>query len=309
MVDGRGLTSNEKVTESEELAGPDVRQSGSGSGLPPTSLFDLGEIEVHLDRPAETLWAFYTPTAKPNYSFAVLKDTTAWQEESKRLFGNGDAGLKYMVLGSRFPGFFNVGGDLEKFAEWITACNRAMLREYGRLCVETVERSWRNNDMPVINIGLAQGDALGGGFEALLTFDVLVAERGVKFGFPEAMFGLFPGMGAYSLLARKLNHSVAERMLREGTSMTAEQLHEMGVVHVLAEPGEGEQAVRDYIAANRRKHAGQLELYRSGRKVMPMRLDELYDIVEGWVDAAMQLTEKELRIMKRLSSAQVRLKA
>jgi DSF synthase len=41
-------------------------------------------------------------------------------------------------------------------------------------------------------------DALGGGFESLLSFNIIIAERGAKFGFPENIFGLFPGMGTYS---------------------------------------------------------------------------------------------------------------
>jgi enoyl-CoA hydratase/carnithine racemase len=32
----------------------------------------------------------------------------------------------------------------------------------------------------------------------LLSFNIIIAERGAKFGFPENIFGLFPGMGTYS---------------------------------------------------------------------------------------------------------------
>ena len=38
-----------------------------------------------------------------------------------------------------------------------------------------------------------------------------------------------------------------------------------------------------------------------------MQLDELKDIVDGWVDAAMKLTDKDLRMMRRLAKAQTRL--
>src|SRR3546814_2073117 len=83
---------------------------------------------------------------------------------------------------------------------------------------------------------------LGGGFEALMTFDVVVAERQARFGLPEILFGLFPGMGAYSILARRIGHVHAERMILGGKVYSAEEMYDMGLVHVIAETGEGEQA-------------------------------------------------------------------
>jgi len=175
------------------------------------------------------------------------------------------------------------------------------------LCVDIVDRVWHCNDMPVINIGLAQGDALGGGFEALMCFDVIIAERQARFGLPEVLFGLFPGMGAYSILARRLGHAVAERMILSGKVYTAEEMHEMGVIAVLADPGKGEEVAREYIASNGERHAGQLGVFRAGRRVMPLELAELRDIVDGWVDTAMKLTERDLKMMRRLAAAQTRL--
>ncbi len=58
-----------------------------------------------------------------------------------------------------------------------------------------------------------QGAALGGGFEALLSFDYIVAEQDATFGLPEILFGLFPGMGAHALLSRKLGSAQADRLI------------------------------------------------------------------------------------------------
>ena len=76
----------------------------------------------------------------------------------------------------------------------------------------------RRSDSELITIGLAQGDALGGGFESLLSFDVLVAEKGAKFGFPEQLFGLFPGMGALTFMGRKLGFAKAEQLIRSASA-------------------------------------------------------------------------------------------
>lgn len=272
-----------------------------------SKLFDLGQIDVQWEPELSTLWAFITPIDRPNYNLGLLRDTMTWQMEAKKVFGQQDSKLKYMVLGSRFPGVFNLGGDLEMFARCIERQDRETLREYSHLCVDIVDRVWHCNDMQVVNIGLAQGDALGGGFEALMCFDVIIAERQARFGLPEVLFGLFPGMGAYSILARKLGHSVAERMILSGKVYSAEEMHELGIVNILADPGCGEEVAREYIKSNTARHAGHVGVYQAGRRVKPLDLAELRDIVDGWVDTAMKLTEKDIRMMRRLAAAQTRL--
>lgn len=249
---------------------PDARPPETGQPvdlLGQSKLFDLGQIDVQWEPELNTLWAFITPLDRPNYNLGLLRDTMTWQMEAKKVFAGNPDDLRYMVLGSRFPGVFNLGGDLEMFARCIENQDRETLRQYSHLCVDIVDRVWNCNDMPVINIGLAQGDALGGGFEALMCFDVIIAERQARFGLPEVLFGLFPGMGAYSILARKLGHVVAERMILSGKVYSAEEMHEMGVISVLADPGKGEDVAREYIASNRERHAGQLGVFRAGRRV------------------------------------------
>lgn len=317
MVDsGRFNPSRDEVEDASIVHVPaeeDIHQLavterlGELSDVSHSMLFDLGQIDVSWDAPIDTLWAFMTPANRPNYSLPMLRDIRLWQTETKRLFDEGALPLKYMVLGSRFPGVFNLGGDLELFAACIERQDLPGLVKYGHACIDVVHRAWRNADMPLISIALAQGDALGGGFEALLCFDVVVAERSARFGLPEMLFGLFPGMGAYSILARKLGRRMAERMILSGKVYTAEEMFDMGIVSILAEDGEGEQAVRDYIAGNRPHHAGHAAVFEAGRRVDPLEYAELKDIVENWAATALKLDPRDLRLMRRLATAQTRL--
>ena len=91
---------------------------------------------------------------------------------------------------------------------------------------------------------------MGGGFETALSSDVVIAEKSARLGFPEILFNLFPGMGAYSLLERRVGMRVAEELILSGKMMPAYKLHEMGVVDVLAPNGQGESTVRKWIADN-----------------------------------------------------------
>jgi DSF synthase len=248
------------------------------------------------------------PQGRPCQNPEMLADVSRLQDGIERGFGNGSLDLNYFVFGSRFPGVFSLGGDLSLFASKIRAGDEAALVGYGNACVDVLHRNMNALNLPIITIGLVQGDALGGGFEGLLSFDVIIAEKGTKFGFPEILFGLFPGMGAYSFLARRLGTIRAQEMILDGRTYTAEEMHELGIVHVLAERGQGEAAVRAYIAGNHRRRNGQQAIYRAAREVNRISLEELRKIVSVWAAAAMNLTDRDLSIMERLVLAQDRLR-
>ena len=272
-------------------------------------LFDLGQLEVRWDPPSGALWTFMTPSDRPNFNPAMLRDFQRWQAEIRREFAATGRGLKYLVLGSKFPGVFNLGGDLDLFVSFISAGDRDGLVRYGRDCVSILHNNMRQLDLPIVTVALVQGDALGGGFEAVLSFNVIVAEKGTRFGLPEIAFGLFPGMGAHCLLARKIGLAKAEQMMLSNRLYTAEEMYEMGLVHVLAEPGCGAEAVSAYIARNGRKQTGHRGIYHASAKVDPVSLEELEAVVEVWADAALCLTGADLKLMKRLVEAQSRLAA
>jgi DSF synthase len=278
-----------------------------GSLAPDSRLFDLGQLDVRWDRAAESLWTWMTPVDRPNFNPAMLRDFQRWQAAIKRVFGAPGASIKYLVLGSRFPGIFNLGGDLDLFAGYIARRDRDGLVGYGRDCVSILHENMRALDLPLVTIGLVQGDALGGGFEAVLSFNVIVAERNARFGLPEIAFGLFPGMGAHALLARKLGVAKAEQMMLSNRLYSAEEMHELGLVHILADPGCGEEAVRAYIARNGRKQGGHHGIYQASGRVAPITLAELEAVVEIWADAALCLSPGDLKLMKRLVDAQSRL--
>ena len=161
-------------------------------------------------------------------------------------------------------------------------------------------------NLPLTTVSIVQGDALGGGFEAALSSNLLVAERSARFGLPEILFNMFPGMGAYSFLARRIGGGLAERMITSGTVYTAEELHAMGVIDVLAEDGRGVEAFLDHAGRSESRHAVHRAIYDVRRIVNPVTLDEMHRIAEVWTDLALRLEDGDLRRMMRLVSAQDR---
>jgi DSF synthase len=270
-------------------------------------LFELEQLEVSWDDPTGALWTFMRPRGRPSYNLDFLEDFHAWQRGILAAFEHRPHDLRYLLLGSRTPGVFSLGGDLDLFAAKIRARDRDALVAYGESCVRILHRNMNCLGLPMVTIGLAQGDALGGGFESLLSFNVIIAERGVKFGFPENIFGLFPGMGAYSLVARRVGAAFAEEMMLGGRVYTAEEMKDVGLVHILAEPGQGIAEARDFIQRSKRRHTGSRSVYQIGREVNPITLEELDRIVQVWADACLQLRDRDLKVMQRLVAAQDRL--
>lgn len=273
----------------------------------PEELFALRELDVFYEIEHQTLWSYMRPEGRPSFTPAMLADFEAWQRLIAEGFGPDRVPLRYLVLGSRSPGVFCFGGDLKLFKHLIETRDRDGLVHYGHRCCAILHRNIQTLDIPMLTIGLVEGAALGGGFEALLSFDYIVAERGATFGLPEIMFGLFPGMGAHALLSRKIGSAMADRLITSNQTYTAEEMYDLGLVHQLAEAGEGLEACRDFIRKAERRHAGLVNARRAMKISWHLELDELNRITELWADAALQLREQDLKVMSRLVSAQVRL--
>jgi DSF synthase len=270
-------------------------------------LFDLAELDVLYRAENAALWTFMRPKGRPSFTPSMLHDFEDWQRLIVENFGAGQVPLRYLVLGSRAPGVYCFGGDLQLFERLIRSRDRDGLARYGYRCVEILHRNMHALDLPMLTIGLVQGAALGGGFEALLSFDYIVAERDATFGLPEILFGLFPGMGAHAILSRKLGSAMADRLIVSNQTYTAEEMYELGLVHQLAENGEGLAACEDFIRKSERRHPGLVNARRAMKITNPIGIGELKRIVDLWAEAALQLSDSDLKVMSRLTRAQERI--
>lgn len=271
----------------------------------------LEHLDVEFVASTRTLWAHSSAAPRDAYiNLGLMRDmrvlqTQLRQDAADRAEGHADP-VRYFVCGSRRAGIFNLGGDLGLFAASIRRGDRAALSAYAHGCIDVVYANSIAFGLPIVTLALVQGDALGGGFEYALSFDVIVAERSVKLGLPEILFNLFPGMGAYSFLARRIGPARAQEMIMSGRIYSAEELHAMGIIDVLADDGAGAAAAADYIAASDRKYHAHQAIHRVRRRVNPVTEQELRDVVEIWVDTALALPEADLRKMERLAAAQDR---
>lgn len=271
------------------------------------------EVEVAYDVKEKIIWQFMKFRRRPSVTLELLSEIRKILGMIERAFAEPgaetDPPVRYVILASKLPGVFNMGGDLPLFVELIRNGDRQGLRHYAHACVDVQYRRKTKLGLPIQTISLVQGDALGGGFEAALADDLIVAEESAKFALPEILFNLFPGMGAYSFLERRLNAVQAERLMLSGKIYSAGELYEMGVVDELAEDGKGIETVYRLVEEQARSYATRRAVFRSRDVINPITRQELIDITDLWVDAALTLAPADLRKMERLAAAQDRRRA
>ena len=268
------------------------------------------EMSVRYDRNQEALWGYFKPTKRPCFSTTILKEAKSIMQDIIRYFEAGEDKenfpIRYVILASQTPGVFNLGGDLDLFIKLIEQKQRDLLLEYATDCIDICYMFSTNLGLPLTTISHVEGSALGGGFESAMSGNILIAEKHSQMGLPEIRFNLFPGMGAYSFLARKCGMVKAEEMITSGKIYSGSELYEMGVIDVLAESGQGYETVDCFIKKHRRASNGRRAVHEVRQLYNPVTYKELLEIAKVWVEAALRLDKKDLKTMARLVLAQNR---
>lgn len=265
-------------------------------------------------RYADSIQALYfamDPGKIPCFSHQLLKDIDSFQTRTSEYLRRNfipEHPIDYLIFTSDVPGIFNLGGDLAFFVSTIKSGDRALLSQYARLSIDVLYSNYTNlrNDN-ITTISLVNGTALGAGFEAALSSDYIIAEAGSEFKFPEVVFNMFPGMGAYSFLARRIPAAIVERMIINAEGFTAEQLYEMGVVDMIADKGKMDEALATFIRRHKKSLITRKAVLQMRNRIFPLDKKELYDIADYWVDSAFSLSERDINAMSRLVRAQTKM--
>ena len=267
------------------------------------------QLRAQYDADIRALWVRWAPAPRACFNPGLLRALA----DCARFIGGHEGHLphlgealrvEYTVLASDVPGVFNLGGDLDLFLQLIEAKDRVGLVEYGKACIHVLHRNYLAHELPITTISLVQGDCLGGGFESALSSDIVVAERHARFGFPEIMFNLFPGMGAYSFLDRRVGRRITEELLGSGKTYSADAMLDMGVIDRVVDTGAGAAEVRALAKRMVRNRNGLQSLAAVRRRVNRVSFEELLDVVHLWADCALRLTARDLKLMQRLVSRQ-----
>ncbi|MBM7341183.1 crotonase/enoyl-CoA hydratase family protein [Pantoea coffeiphila] len=262
----------------------------------------MTQLSAYYEEERRTMWMLLRAQPRPSFNHQLIEEIMNLSYAAQR----SGLAIDFWVTGSLVPGMFNAGGDLSFFVESIKNGRREALRAYARACVDCIHAAARGFDTGAVTIAMVEGSALGGGFEAALAHHFILAQNTARMGFPEIAFNLFPGMGGYSLVARRAGMKLAEELICEGESHTAEWFETRGLVDRLFQPDEAYHSTRTFIDTLRPKLNGVRAMLKARQRVLQLTRAELMDITEDWVDFAFSLEPKDIAYMERLVNLQNR---
>jgi enoyl-CoA hydratase len=88
-------------------------------------------------------------------------------------------------------------------------------------------------DFPKPIIAAVNGSALAGGFEIMLSCDLVVAAEHATFGIPEAKRGLIAGAGGLIRMPKRLPMAIALELAMTGDPIDAERAYALGLVNTV----------------------------------------------------------------------------
>ncbi len=94
-------------------------------------------------------------------------------------------------------------------------------------------------------IAAVEGYALAGGFELVLSCDLVVASEESKFGLPEVRRGLVAGAGGLLRLPSRIPYHVAMEIVLTGEHFSAARLAEVGLVNKIVPAGQALSAAKE----------------------------------------------------------------
>ena len=97
-------------------------------------------------------------------------------------------------------------------------------------------------------IAAVEGYALAGGFELVLSCDLVVASEEAKFGLPEVTRGLAAGAGGLLRLQHRIPYHAAMQMVLTGERVPAGELRQAGLISKVVPAGQALAAARDLAA-------------------------------------------------------------
>lgn len=261
-------------------------------------------FSIFFDADGEALYLSMNVRPRPCFTWDTVRELSTLQTHFVESLRLSVPHPRCVVYASESSGIFSLGGDLDLFKSASERRDRTMLWRYLQDCVSTLHSILTMPD--TVTVTLLEGDTMGAGLEVALASDVIIAERGIRAGFPEVLFNLIPGLGGYYLAARRIGPQAAEKMIRDGIVHSAEELHAMGLIDILVDKGQGRQAVRDLLKDQKKTWNTYYALQQVKRHYLPITRDMLLANAEIWADATMRLTDRNLRMMERLVHAQQR---
>jgi enoyl-CoA hydratase/carnithine racemase len=163
------------------------------------------------------------PEARNALNAALINGVGAVMNEAE-----ADPHIRAVVITGTGERAFCAGMDLRAFAsgEQPSARDPESMEGYRRLI---------QGEVTVPVVGAANATAVAGGFELLLSCDIIVASSQAEFGLPEVKRGLFAAGGG-TFLGTRVPLAIALEIALTGDSIDAARAYALGLVNAVVAP-------------------------------------------------------------------------
>jgi 3-hydroxyacyl-CoA dehydrogenase/enoyl-CoA hydratase/3-hydroxybutyryl-CoA epimerase len=160
-------------------------------------------------------------------------DTVLAALESRRPTG--------IVIRSAKKSGFIAGADVNEFRG--ATDPRAVETQIGRAhaVIDRLEA------LKIPTVAVIHGFCLGGGLEVALACASRIAIDGARFGFPEVMLGLHPGLGGTARVTQLVNPMQAMTLMLTGKTIDARRAKSLGLVDAVTQERHVRNAVKDAV--------------------------------------------------------------
>jgi 3-hydroxyacyl-CoA dehydrogenase/enoyl-CoA hydratase/3-hydroxybutyryl-CoA epimerase len=180
---------------------------------------------------------------------------------------------KGVVLRSAKPSGFIAGADIGEFRHMPDAAAVESRLIQAHSVVDRLDH------LAVPTVAVVHGYCLGGGLEIALACDHRIAVDDARFGFPEVMLGLHPGLGGTVRLPRLINPLEAMSMMLTGRNVRAGRARSLGLVDAVVPERHVKAAATAAVTGGLKTRRDQarrmlIDLVNSswGRKLAAMRM-------------------------------------
>lgn len=157
--------------------------------------------------------------------------TPAMWEELAQIADDIPTGVRFVVLSGEGQDF-SAGLDRAVLGEGMLTDLQANPDDFIARAQEGFARWTR---IPQVVVAQVQGNAIGAGFQLALASDFIIAAPGARFAMREVSIGLVPDLGGTGALVDAIGYRRAFALCASGAFVSAEQAHEWGLVHAVAE--------------------------------------------------------------------------
>jgi DSF synthase len=271
-------------------------------------LRDREQFSVRYDSRNEAIWVYGNPKECPCLDKAMFDDFYSIQLDIIEYFNAYDMKpeipIKFFVCASHVPDVYSYGGELFGMIDVIEKHDRESLEKCAKIVIDTVYLNMTNLGLPLQTITLLEGDALGGGLYAALSYNAIIAEEQVMLGMQQIRFNMCPGVGAYGMLAHKVGMNNADRIILSTELMNAREFYEIGGITEVAKRGEGKRAVDKYMKQYRRSFNAMQTLHAMQMRHASLDYAELEDMASLWVESLLRLDDSDIARIKKIAEAQ-----